>query len=864
MNTLRPVGLLVLVALLLSGCGGGGGGPSQISHPSIARAVIQATSGLTVNPSNNFMQAVVGQPLQLSASGSTDQGSTIASYQWTVTTKPTGSTAVPSNAAAATVSFVPDKVGSYALGLQVTDAQGATSTQNLTFTVTDSPPTTSVIAQVVFNGKASSQPPQQVDVGSVITLDASGSTASGGGALTISWLLSSKPATSTATLPASGATVHFTADVIGEYDVHVTATDATGAYAEVDYVFKANAVPSALVVATVNTATGTSSTIQAVTNYLVLLDGSASSVAAGDQSNAAWTLLSKPSGSGVQLSALSGPRANFVPDVAGTYVVTLMVTDTTTGLSSTFTVTVQVTQGPVALISGSGTPVAAASGPSFASSVGVPVTLRGSGSYEIGGGGLTYAWSITTQPSGSTATIANATTANTSFTPDVNGTYVVQLTVTDGAGAAAISTVTIQVGAYAPVAIVTQPQISVLLGGTVSTSAALSYDQTGLPLTYSWSIDSRPAGSSAAIQGATNTAAFSFKPDVIGTYTASVTVSNGTISSIGRLTITAFSASSGTVPLPYLPLLMKYSRTTDKWILISTNPNALHIVDPSGATDVAVPLPAAAKDVGVSPDGTLAAVLHEGVVSVVDLTNGALLHSWPTNGSQTMVLIANSGLMYLTGQTGGQWLTPGMTVLNSSTGATVQSYSGGTVFYGSMLGVYADLSNQIFVVSSGLSPTQTYSLALNPTSGQITGTGQSPYWGTYPMGSPMWLSSDESLLFTAAGTYFSTNGLTYVGTLGLTAPVLSVSDDTATAEVVALVENETAPYSFTYTYPSAYLLYTGSLIFSQGSVPLPMVAGVQSYGLAMFHSSNGKHVMIVQTGTSQPNGAGAQYYALLR
>jgi hypothetical protein len=43
-----------------------------------------------------------------------------------------------------------------------------------------------------------------------------------------------------------------------------------------------------------------------------------------------------------------------------------------------------------------------------------------------------------------------------------------------------------------------------------------------------------------------------------------------------------------------------------------------------------------------------------------------------------------------------------------------------------------------------------------------------------------------------------------------------------------------------------------------------MVAGVQSYGLAMFHSSSGKHVMIVQTGTSQPNGAGAQYYALLR
>jgi hypothetical protein len=102
------------------------------------------------------------------------------------------------------------------------------------------------------------------------------------------------------------------------------------------------------------------------------------------------------------------------------------------------------------------------------------------------------------------------------------------------------------------------------------------------------------------------------------------------------------------------------------------------------------------------------------VVSVIDLTHGTLLHSWPTGGSQTMVVISNSGLLYLTGQTGGQWVTPGMTVLSSSTGATVQSYSSTGIFYGTTLGVYADLSNQIFAVSSGLSPSQTYSVALNP------------------------------------------------------------------------------------------------------------------------------------------------------
>jgi hypothetical protein len=858
----RLVGLIFTVVLLVSGCGGGGSSPS----PSSATAVIQASSGLTANPSTNAMQAVVDRALQLSGSGSTDLGSTITAYQWSVTSRPSGSSAMPTDPNAATVSFTPDQVGNYVLQLQVTDAQGATSTQALAIAVTDAPPTTNVVTHVAFGSKSVTQPTQQVDAGSVVTLDASGSTTSSGESLTITWTLASKPATSTATLPSTGAIVHFTADVIGEYDVHVIATDPTGAYAEVDYVFQANAAPSAIVLASVTSPTGLSSSIQAVTNYLVLLDGSASSVAAGDQSNYVWTLVSKPAGSAAQLSALGGLRTNFVPDVVGDYIVTLTFTDTTSGLSSTFTMTIHVTQGPVAIISGSATPVAVASGPAFASSVGAPVTLRGSGSYEAGGGSLSYSWQITTRPSGSNAALSNATAANTTFTPDLNGTYVVQLTVTDVSGAAAISTVDVQVGAYAPVAVVSQAQVSVLLGGTVTDSAALSYDPTGLSLSYSWSIDARPTGSTAAINGATNTASFSFAPDVAGTYTVSVTVSNGTLSSIGQLTITAFSASSGTVPLTYEPLLTKYNRTTGKLILISANPNALHIVDPAAATDLAVALPAAVKDLGVSPDGTRAAVLHEGVVSVVDLTHAKLLNSWPTAGSQTLAVISNAGLIYLSGQTGGQWVTPGMTVLDATTGATVQIYgpNGTSIFYGSMQAAYADASNQIFVVSAGLSPVQTYSVALDPTTGQVTGTTGSPYWGTYGMGAPMWLSTDETLLFTAAGTYFSTNGLTYLGTLGLTSPLLSVSDDTSSSEAIALLEVESAPYSLTYTYPSSYQLFTGALLFPQGSLPLPMVAGLQSYGLVLFHSSSGKHVMVVQTGTSQPSGAGAQYYALLR
>lgn len=861
MKSTRLVGLLFVVSLAVSACGGGAG--TAPTTQSSATAVIKVVSGVTVNPLSGTMQAVTGQSVELSGTGSQDQGSTIETYKWSVTARPKGSAAQPANPASGTTSFKPDVVGQYKLALQVTDGEGHTATESLSLLATDASPTMSLTTLISFDSVTGSQPAKTVDVGSAITLDASGAAASAGQSVTINWVLASKPAGSTATLPATGATVHFVADVIGEYDVHVIASDSTGAYAETDYVYQANAAPSAVVVASITSATGLSGSINAATNYLVMLSGSGSTVAPGDASNSVWTLVSKPSGSASTLSALSGASTNFIPDIAGDYLVTLTLTDTTSALSSTFTMTVHVSQGPVAIVSGSAMPVAAANGPTFVSSVGSPVTLLGSGSYEVGGGALTYAWTITSRPTGSTAAISDPAAMDTTFTPDLNGTYMVTLTVTDGAANSAVSTATIQVGTYQPVPVLGQSVVSVLLGGTVTDSAALSYDPQGNPLTFSWAIEAAPAGSTAAISGATNTSSVSFKPDVDGTYTLAVTVSNGVLSAVGQVTITAFSASAGTIPLAYEPLMTKYSRATDKLLIVSANPNALHIVDINGVTDSAVSLPAAVKDFSVSPDGTRAAVLHEGGVSVIDLTNAVLLNTWPTNGSQTMVLISNAGLIYLSGQTGGQWLSPAMTVLDASTGATVQSYSQNGDFYGTMHGVYDDVSNHIFVVWTGLSPVQTYSVALDSGTGLVTGTTGSPYWGTYGMGAPMWLSTDESLLFTASGTYFSTTGITYVGTLGITSPILSVSDDSSIAEVVALTETQGTQYG-SYTYPAAYQLYSGIPLFPQGSVPLPLVAGQQSYGLAIFHSSTDKHVMVVQTGSSQPNGQGAQYFALQR
>ena len=73
------------------------------------------------------------------------------------------------------------------------------------------------------------------------------------------------------------------------------------------------------------------------------------------------------------------------------------------------------------------------------------VTLDGSGSSDPDGDTITYSWVFDTVPVGNTATLNNAITATPNFTPNVTGTYVIQLTVVDSKGANSTDTVTITV-----------------------------------------------------------------------------------------------------------------------------------------------------------------------------------------------------------------------------------------------------------------------------------------------------------------------------------------------------------------------------------------------------------------------------------
>jgi hypothetical protein len=385
------------------------------------------------------------------------------------------------------------------------------------------------------------------------------------------------------------------------------------------------------------------------------------------------------------------------------------------------------------------------------------------------------------------------------------------------------------------------------IGTAVMLDGYQSLAGSGNVESYTWTMTARPANSDAALLNA-DTARPSFTPDKPGVYTFTLKYSDGNASSTASVKVTVFPSS-----LAFAPLDARYSKSLDKVVVAATNPNALKIVDPFYGAVTSISLPAAIKNFSLSPNGRYAIVLHESVASLVDLSYGMVLKSFATGGSHTDAFLTDTKVAYFIGQTGGQWVRPSVVYFDAATGTELTkpetTYMGS--FYGTQYGIYAPSKNKVLLMSLGLSPSDINYFTINSATNEVIAAGDSPYHGDYAMSAPLYLSENEDIVFTSSGNYFNANTLRYVGTFSQN--VRSLSNSAKMDETLILSGKTTA-------YPSSYRRYTGSLFFTDGDYNLPVLEGKQSYGIKLFHSTDGRRVALVQTGSAEPNSAGVKYY----
>jgi hypothetical protein len=517
MKRLRKLGvLLAFVGLLLTwGCGGGGGG-SPTDSPTNSTPV--ANAGIDQN-------ITTGNLVTLDGSVSNDADGDLLSYSWTITVVPAGSSATLSNASAARPTFIADVDGNYVFSLVVNDGLDNSTAVSVSISAAAATANSTPVANAGID--------QNITTGSTVTLDGSTSSDADGDSLSYSWTITSVPAGSSASLSnASVARPTFTADNDGNYVFSLIVNDGLD-NSSADTVTVTAATPNSTPVANA----GIDQNI--TTGSTVTLDGSTSSDADGDPLSYSWSITSVPAGSSATLSDASAARPTFTADNDGNYVFRLVVNDGSLNSSAdTLTITAATPNS---------TPVANA-GIDQNIATGSMITLDGSTSSDADGDSLSYSWTITSVPAGSSASLSNASVARPTFTADNDGNYVFSLIVNDGLDNSSADTVTVTAATpnSTPVANAGIDQ-NITTGSTVTLDGSTSSDADGDPLSYSWSITSVPAGSSATLSDA-SAARPTFTADNDGNYVFRLVVNDGSLnSSADTLTITA--ATPNSVPV---------------------------------------------------------------------------------------------------------------------------------------------------------------------------------------------------------------------------------------------------------------------------------------------------------------------------
>lgn len=460
-----------------------------------------------------------------------------ATIAWRFRAMPAGSRSTLSGAQGEKPSFVPDVPGTYTLEATALDSTGRKGTATVDVAVATCGASAPEITELGAT---------PATVGSPVRLSATATdpdaqeACGGSGELTYAWRLAAIPAGSHAALVGPALqTPWFTPDLAGAYVAEVTVTDVTRRSASrritVDASECGGHAPAITALAASNPAPATG---EAVTLTPTVEDADNADACGAKQTfRLAWRVLSLPSGSATHLSDAAAFAPSLLPDVPGTYDIEAIATDSTGRASAPARVTV------TASTCGDNAPVADV-GPALEANIGGVVQVRGTATdadTNAATCGLAesfaWSWSFVALPAGSHASLAGRETSTPWFVPDVAGEFVLQAMVSDLAGhrsAPARVTITARAcGGATPAASVAATNAAPNAGERVNLAATASDADNLAPcsanqaLSYAWSFEALPAGSRATLTAAT-TALATFVPDVPGTYSLKLEVSDGT------------------------------------------------------------------------------------------------------------------------------------------------------------------------------------------------------------------------------------------------------------------------------------------------------------------------------------------------
>jgi hypothetical protein len=296
----------------------------------------------------------------------------------------------------------------------------------------------------------------------------------------------------------------------------------------------------------------------------------------------------------------------------------------------------------------------------------------------------------------------------------------------------------------------------------------------------------------------------------------------------------------------------EFSYSLNRIVALTSSPSAVTLIDPSTAGTKAIALPLAGSSISVAPSGHLAAVAHDGYVSIIDLKKAKLTTSIPTTTVAGDVVMTDKGFAYVLPESD-QWVD-----IHSIDIAAEQDF-GNENHWSIYAGTLAKLhpgGNFAYGITQGLSPTDVERYDVS--NGVVSNVVDSPYHGDYTMCGDLFFTKDGARMITGCGTAFRSapgeqDDFLYSGsfeddgTPNLYGRVYaSIEHDPTNGSLYAL--RSAGFYNDTLPDHAELEVYSDDYLAAKPVVPLPCIEPFDTQfpnGRFVFAASDGKQVYVL-------------------